>query len=189
MWWWQSQAPAGALSLAGSLPEEFGTCWARLTPTKMRGAADAIATIEAFLMNVRRAIMFPSRLVCLEYNLRVVLCRMSCSRSGSKRVRRRSWAARKRFIPSTARSSWATCLPRSVNGTAVVGVLVFLASRTAVDSSLKALQSLVSQNSIPWQRRGGRDHEVNGPVPFTGADGVVRSTSNNRWLERTTPKV
>src|SRR5438876_7649313 len=73
MWWWQSQAPAGALSLAGSLPEEFGTCWAWLTPTKMRGAADAIATIEAFLMNVRRAIMFPSRLLCLEYNLRVVL--------------------------------------------------------------------------------------------------------------------
>ncbi len=30
-------------------------------------------------------------------------------------------------------------------------------------------------------------HQVNGLVPLTGADGVVRSTSNNWWLERTTP--
>src|SRR5437899_8767787 len=33
-----------------------------------------------------------------------------------------------------------------------------------------------------WPRR-----QVNGPVPLKGADGVVRSTSDNRWLERTTP--
>ncbi len=36
-------------------------------------------------------------------------------------------------------------------------------------------------------KEGWKRHQVNGPVPLTGADGVVRSTSNNWWLERTTP--
>src|SRR2546426_11930783 len=36
-------------------------------------------------------------------------------------------------------------------------------------------------------KEGWTRHQVNGPVPLTGADGVVRSTSNNRWLERNTP--
>ena len=65
MWWWQSQEPAGALSLGGSVPEEFGTCWAWLTPTEIADPADAIATIETLLMKVRRAINFSSSLVRL----------------------------------------------------------------------------------------------------------------------------
>src|SRR5881396_1924259 len=36
-------------------------------------------------------------------------------------------------------------------------------------------------------KEGWPRHQVNGPVPLKGADGVVRSTSDNRWLERTTP--
>src|SRR5712692_7239180 len=53
---WQSQAPSGALSFGGSVPAEFGTCW----PWLRRPVADAvaaIATIEALLMKVRRAII------------------------------------------------------------------------------------------------------------------------------------
>jgi hypothetical protein len=53
---WQSQAPSGALSFGGSVPVEFDTCW----PWLCRPIADAvaaIATIEALLMNVRRAVM------------------------------------------------------------------------------------------------------------------------------------
>jgi hypothetical protein len=49
------------LRLPGPLPEEFGTCWAWLTPTEMSAAVDAIAIAEALLMKVRRAIMFSSR--------------------------------------------------------------------------------------------------------------------------------
>jgi hypothetical protein len=63
MWWWQSQAPAGAFSAAGSLPEEFGTCWAWLTPMEMAGPADPIAAIEMLLMNVRRAIIICSQAI------------------------------------------------------------------------------------------------------------------------------
>ena len=36
-------------------------------------------------------------------------------------------------------------------------------------------------------KEGWRRHQVNGPLPLKGAAGVVRSTSDNRWLERTTP--
>src|SRR5438552_5113260 len=36
-------------------------------------------------------------------------------------------------------------------------------------------------------KEGWPRHQVNGPVPLKGADGAVRSTSDNRWLERTTP--
>src|SRR5882762_9010523 len=53
---WQSQAPCGALSFGGSVPVEFDTCW----PWLCRPIADAvaaIATIEAFLMKARRALM------------------------------------------------------------------------------------------------------------------------------------
>src|SRR2546425_10155994 len=36
-------------------------------------------------------------------------------------------------------------------------------------------------------KEGWPRHQVNGPVPLKSADGVVRSTSDNRWLGRTTP--
>src|SRR3989442_6342233 len=36
-------------------------------------------------------------------------------------------------------------------------------------------------------REGWPRHQLNGPFPLKSADGVVRSTSDNRWLERTTP--
>src|SRR5438552_19174841 len=36
-------------------------------------------------------------------------------------------------------------------------------------------------------KEGWPRHQENTPVPLKGADGVVRSTSDNRWLERTTP--
>src|SRR5437763_9436305 len=58
MWWWQSHAPGGALIFAGSVPEEFGTCWARLSRTERRDVVAASAASEAPLTNVRRAIMF-----------------------------------------------------------------------------------------------------------------------------------
>src|SRR5438045_554629 len=35
-------------------------------------------------------------------------------------------------------------------------------------------------------KEGWPRHQVNGPVPLKGGAGVVRSTSDNRWLERTT---
>src|SRR2546425_7687577 len=35
-------------------------------------------------------------------------------------------------------------------------------------------------------KEGWPRHQVNGSVPLKSADGVVRSTSDNRWLERTT---
>src|SRR2546425_9855751 len=53
---WQSQAPSGALSFGGSVPAEFDTCWPRLC-RPIADAVAAIATIEALLMKVRRAIM------------------------------------------------------------------------------------------------------------------------------------
>src|SRR6267378_3212951 len=56
---WQSQAPSGALSFGGSLPAEFDTCWPRLC-RPIADAVAAIATIEALLMKVRRAIMLIS---------------------------------------------------------------------------------------------------------------------------------
>jgi len=56
---WQSQAPYGALSLGGSVPAEFDTCWPRPWPP-IADAVAAIATIEALLMKVRRAIILIS---------------------------------------------------------------------------------------------------------------------------------
>src|SRR6266849_1353839 len=57
---WQSQACSGALSLGGSVPVEFGTaCWPWLCRPIVE-AVPAIAIMEAFLMNVRRAIMLIS---------------------------------------------------------------------------------------------------------------------------------
>src|SRR5947208_5186659 len=56
---WQSQAPCGALSLGGSVPAEFDTCWPRPCPP-IADAVAAIATIEALLMKVRRAIILVS---------------------------------------------------------------------------------------------------------------------------------
>src|SRR6267154_284317 len=53
---WQSQAPCGALSLGGSAPVEFDTCWPWLS-RPIADAVAAIATIEALLMKVRRAVM------------------------------------------------------------------------------------------------------------------------------------
>src|SRR6266853_6474847 len=53
---WQSQAPCGAFSFGGSVPAEFDTCWPRLCRPIVDAVA-AIATIEALLMKVRRAIM------------------------------------------------------------------------------------------------------------------------------------
>src|SRR5216683_7098508 len=53
---WQSHAPSGALSFGASVPAEFDTGW----PWLCRPIADAvaaIATIEALLMKVRRAVM------------------------------------------------------------------------------------------------------------------------------------
>src|SRR5207247_6409891 len=41
---------------------------------------------------------------------------------------------------------------------------------------------LASMAKEAWPR-----HQVNGPVTLKSADGVVRPTSDNRWLERTTP--
>src|SRR5216117_2938768 len=35
-------------------------------------------------------------------------------------------------------------------------------------------------------KEGWPRHQVNGPVPLKSADGVVRSTSDNRWLEPAT---
>src|SRR6266700_1615797 len=58
---WQSQAFAGALSFAGSVPVELGACWAWPRRTEIPEVDAANATIEAPLINVRRAIIFPSR--------------------------------------------------------------------------------------------------------------------------------
>src|SRR5215831_14415748 len=46
-----------------------------------------------------------------------------------------------------------------------------------------------SQMEVPsLEKEGWPRHQVNGPVPLKGADGVVRSsTNNNRLLEPTTP--
>src|SRR5437867_9928361 len=51
--------------------------------------------------------------------------------------------------------------------------------RTHVVPGAGELPSLAKEG---WTR-----HQINGPVPLKGASGVVRSTSDNRWLERTTP--
>jgi hypothetical protein len=45
------------LSFAGSLPEEFGTCWAKLSRTNSGDVDAASASIEVRLMKVRRAII------------------------------------------------------------------------------------------------------------------------------------
>src|SRR5262249_31625623 len=66
---WQSAALAGALSLGGSVPTEFVTCWARPCPMSIPGAAAVIAAIGAPLMKVRRAIIFSSRVVLIQTNL------------------------------------------------------------------------------------------------------------------------
>src|SRR5215813_545500 len=44
---WQSAALAGALSLGGPAPTEFGTCWASLWPTWIPEAVAVIAATEA----------------------------------------------------------------------------------------------------------------------------------------------
>src|SRR5258708_27896209 len=62
---WQSQASAGAFSLGAAVPVEFETCWAR------HGRTAAIATVERFLMKVRRAIMLTSWIVSSEYRLSI----------------------------------------------------------------------------------------------------------------------
>ena len=50
----------------------------------------------------------------------------------------------------------------------------------AAEQRAHGIPSLVKEG---WPR-----HQENRPVPLKGADGVVRSSSNNnRWLERTTP--
>src|SRR5262249_5718698 len=59
---WQSAALVGALSLGGSAPTEFGTCWASLWPTWIPEAVAVIAATQAPLMKVRRAIIFSSPL-------------------------------------------------------------------------------------------------------------------------------
>src|SRR5438477_11046538 len=38
-------------------------------------------------------------------------------------------------------------------------------------------------NSPPWSRRGGRAIKLNGPVPLTGAAGVVCSTSRSHLID------
>src|SRR5882672_7634948 len=53
---WQSQAFSGALSFGGSVPVEFDTGWAWLCRPIVEAVA-AIATMEAFLMNVRREVI------------------------------------------------------------------------------------------------------------------------------------
>jgi hypothetical protein len=55
---WQSQAFGGALSFAGSVPAENGTCWAWLALGESPDVVAATAAIEAPLMKVRRAIMW-----------------------------------------------------------------------------------------------------------------------------------
>src|SRR5580692_9739387 len=70
---WQSQAFTGALSFAGSVPLELGTCCALLSRAENPAVAAAIATIEACLIRVRRPIMSssrmrPSRAACGQYN-------------------------------------------------------------------------------------------------------------------------
>src|SRR5215831_13855726 len=66
---WQSAALVGALSLGGSAPTEFGTCWASLWPTWIPEAVAVIAATEAPLMKVRRAIIFSSRVVLMSMRL------------------------------------------------------------------------------------------------------------------------
>src|SRR6266699_6157135 len=57
-------------------------------------------------------------------------------------------------------------------------------SRFAPDQLTQA----TGESKLPsLAKEGWTRHQVNGPVPLTGADRVVRSTSNNWWLERTTP--
>src|SRR5262249_43695703 len=58
---WQSAALGGALSFGGSVPVEFGTCWAWLDRTDSPVAAAVTASSEARMMKSRRAIMVSSR--------------------------------------------------------------------------------------------------------------------------------
>ena len=62
-----------------------------------------------------------------------------------------------------------------------------LASRTSRFAPDQLTQATGESKLPSLAKEGWTRHQVNGPVPLTGADGVVRSTSNNRWLERTTP--
>src|SRR5262249_33689801 len=66
---WQSAALAGALSLGGPAPTEFGTCWASLWPTWFPVAVAVFAATEAPLMKVRRAIIFSSLAVLMSMGL------------------------------------------------------------------------------------------------------------------------
>ena len=66
---WQSAALAGALSFGGSVPTEFGTCWALLCGTWIPEAVAAIAAIEAPRMKVRRAIIVPPGFILIEMRL------------------------------------------------------------------------------------------------------------------------
>ena len=58
---WQSQAFAGALSFAASVPLELGACCAWLDLMEMPEVAAAMAASEAPLIRARRAIMWSSR--------------------------------------------------------------------------------------------------------------------------------
>ncbi len=62
-----------------------------------------------------------------------------------------------------------------------------LASRTSRFAPDQLTQATGESKLPSLAKEGWTRHQVNGPVPLTGADGVVRSTSNNRWLERNTP--
>src|SRR5262245_62675685 len=70
---WQSAALVGALSLGGSAPTEFGTCWASLWPTWIPEAVAVIAATEAPLMKVRRAIIFSSARAAAAANVPMIL--------------------------------------------------------------------------------------------------------------------
>src|ERR1041385_3382579 len=66
---WQSAAWAGALSLGGSVPTEFGTCWALLFLAWMVEVVAAIAAIEAPLIKVRRAIIVSPGFILIKMRL------------------------------------------------------------------------------------------------------------------------
>jgi hypothetical protein len=57
------------LSLGGSVPTEFGTCWALLGSTRIAEAAAAIAAMEAPRIKVRRAIIVSPGFVLIETRL------------------------------------------------------------------------------------------------------------------------
>src|SRR2546426_9045413 len=63
------------------------------------------------------------------------------------------------------------------------------ASRKNVTIQLLSMSGTAGRTSrLPsLAKEGWPRHQENAPVPLKGADGVVRSTSDNRWLEPTTP--